>query len=50
VDEYATTFAAPGPFADSWLVDLHYSNMTQLDFTGVNKAYFDFCGTHYTFG
>ena len=47
VDERETTFAAPGPFADYWEVDLNGTQFNHLDFKKVTDAYFDFCGTNY---
>lgn len=49
VDETVTTYAAPGPFADEWKVDLTNSDLVHLDFSNVTEAYFDFCGTNYAF-
>lgn len=49
VDEPEKHYAAPGPFADNWTVDLNYSIVTSLDFSNVTEAYFDFCGTNYAF-
>ncbi|KAG6826788.1 hypothetical protein H0H92_014396 [Tricholoma furcatifolium] len=50
VDEPSTHYAAPGPFADDWTVKLaSATQLTRLDFSGVTKAYFDFCGTNYGF-
>lgn len=49
VGDPAKTHAAPGPFADNWEIDLHNSQLDRLDFSNVTKAYFDFCGTNYSF-
>jgi hypothetical protein len=49
VNATATNFAAPGPFADDWTVDLKASDLVKLDFSKVTEAYFDFCGTNYAF-
>ena len=49
VDQPATSYAPPGPFADYWEIDLHHSDLHLLDFSNVTKAYFDFCGTNYAF-
>ena len=44
-----TSYAAPGPFADDWEIDLQYSDLYLPDFSNVTEAYFDFCGTNYAF-
>ncbi|KAM6497685.1 hypothetical protein JOM56_005633 [Amanita muscaria] len=49
VDKPETNYAAPGPFADDWEVDLKSSDLIHLDFSKVTEAYFDFCGTNYPF-
>ncbi|KAH7097575.1 hypothetical protein BKA62DRAFT_833180 [Auriculariales sp. MPI-PUGE-AT-0066] len=48
VNNRATSYAAPGPFT-SWRVSLKGSEIERLDLTKVTRAYFDFCGTNYSF-
>ena len=50
VNQTATTYAPPGPFA-KWTVRFGDSTeFGKLDFSGVTDAFFDFCGTNYAFG
>lgn len=46
VNEVATSYAPPGPFAD-WTVSLADSDVNHLDFSEMKDAFFDFCGTNY---
>lgn len=49
VDQVATSYAAIGPFTDDWEISLKNSRLNHLDFSNVTEAYFDFCGTNYSF-
>ncbi|KAH7881755.1 hypothetical protein F5I97DRAFT_2076544 [Phlebopus sp. FC_14] len=48
INNTATSYAAPGPFAE-WTVDLDGTEFEKLDFSGVTEAFFDFCGTNYSY-
>ncbi|KAK0703601.1 hypothetical protein B0T26DRAFT_757133 [Lasiosphaeria miniovina] len=48
IDNMATSYAAPGPFAE-WTVDMSGTEFDKLDVTGVTEAYLDFCGTNYAY-
>ncbi|KAH0832337.1 hypothetical protein J3R83DRAFT_13353 [Lanmaoa asiatica] len=48
INHTATSYAPPGPFAE-WKVDMNGTEFEKLDFSRVTDAFFDFCGTNYSY-
>ncbi|GJJ09108.1 hypothetical protein Clacol_003330 [Clathrus columnatus] len=48
INELATSYAAPGPFAE-WTISMKGTEWENLDTSEITDGYFDFCGTNYTF-